>query len=136
MPNFSRKKAKPVRVKRPIVVEDKKARKKKGLSPGRTLESVESQMVSLATDVARKQMEDGTASAQVITHYLKLGTTLARLETEKLVRENELLKAKTEAIKSQANVDILYKEALQAMRAYSGNTNLHDQEGPIDDEDS
>ncbi|UNI72555.1 MAG: hypothetical protein [Chaetfec virus UA24_144] len=63
---------------------------------------------------------EGTASAQVITHYLKLGTTREELEKEKLKRENELLKAKAEAYQSSKEVEKLYQQALAAMRSYSG----------------
>jgi hypothetical protein len=63
---------------------------------------------------------EGTASAQVITHYLKLGTTTAKLEKEKLSRENELLQAKTKALESAERVEELYANALNAMRIYSG----------------
>lgn len=68
--------------------------------------------------LAEKQLAEGTASSAVITHYLKLGTTRERLEKEKLAKENELLKAKTEALASSARVEELYKQALDAMRSY------------------
>ena len=65
-------------------------------------------------------MREGTASSQVITHYLKLGTERERLEREKLAKENELLIAKTEATKSAQRIEELYSNALEAMRRYSG----------------
>ena len=77
-------------------------------------------MISLATDLAKKQLLDGTASAQVITHFLKLGTTRESLEKEKIQRENELLKAKVESLASQQRIEELYSNALNAMRSYSG----------------
>jgi len=77
-------------------------------------------MVSLAIGLAEKQLAEGTASSQVITHYLKLATTRESLEKEKLSRENELLKARVESIHSMANVEALYKDALNAMKTYSG----------------
>ena len=86
--------------------------------PARSLEAREDQMVALAVDLAEQQLRDGTASAQVITHYLKLGTTREKLEKEKLRQENELLKAKTEAQKSFKRVEELYSSALEAMRSY------------------
>ena len=105
-------------------------RQKKKRAPGRTLESRENQLISLAVDLAEKQLSEGTASSQVITHYLKLGSTMERLEKEKLVKENELLKAKTEALKSAKKVEELYMNALNAMRAYSGK---QEDDGDIDD---
>lgn len=88
--------------------------------PALTTEARENQLVSLAVDLAEKQLLEGTASSQVITHYLKLGTTIARLEREKLERENELLKAKTKALESAERVEELYANALSAMRRYGG----------------
>ena len=77
-------------------------------------------MVSLAIDLAEKQLEEGTASSQVITHYLKLGSMREQLEREKIKQENELLKAKVEAIEAAKRSEELYQKALDAMRTYSG----------------
>lgn len=88
--------------------------------PALSPEARENQMISLAVDLAEKQLQEGTASSQVITHYLKLGSTKERLEREKLQEENKLLKARTEALQSQKRVEELYAEALKAMRGYAG----------------
>jgi hypothetical protein len=91
-------------------------------APAKTIEARENQLISRAVDLAEKQLSNGTASAQVITHYLKLGSTKERLEKEKLARENELLRAKTEALHSAKKIEELYVNALNAMRSYSGRT--------------
>ena len=78
-------------------------------------------MISLAVDLAEKQLREGTASSQVITHYLKLGSTKERIEKEILEKQKELITAKTENLKAAARVEELYKEAISAMRKYSGN---------------
>lgn len=88
--------------------------------PSTTNEGRENQMVSLAIDLAEKQLSDGTASAMVITHYLKLGSTREKLEQERLRRENEVLNARVEQLASAKKVEELYGEALNAMRAYAG----------------
>ena len=88
--------------------------------PALTPEARENQLISLATNLAEQQLMDGTASSQVITHYLKLGTAKSQLELEKLKRENELLRAKTESIESSKRVEELYMNALNAMKNYSG----------------
>jgi hypothetical protein len=88
--------------------------------PATTPESREDEMVSLAHDLAEEQIREGTASSQVITHFLKLGSTRERLEQQRLEHENELTRVKIEAIESQKRVEELYMEALQAMRAYAG----------------
>lgn len=88
--------------------------------PGTTPEARENQLISLAVDLAEKQLVEGTASSQVITHYLKLGSTKERIEKEILEKQKELIVAKTEDIKSGKNVEKLYKEALNAMKSYQG----------------
>lgn len=99
----------------------RKSEPTKKLRPALTPESRENQMIALAVDLAEKQLMEGTASSQVITHYLKLGSTKERLEKEKLEEENKLLRAKTEALQSAKEVEKLYSEAIAAMRKYSGN---------------
>lgn len=95
-------------------------------APALTPEDREDQLISLAVDLAEKQMREGTASAQVITHYLKLGSTKERLEKEKLAKENLLLQAKTESLQSLKRTEELYQNALNAMRSYSGNQSKED----------
>lgn len=89
--------------------------------PATTPEARENQLISLAVDLAEKQLIEGTATSQVITHYLKLGSTKEKLEKEILKKQQELLEAKTEALKSSKRVEELYADALEAMRNYSGN---------------
>lgn len=98
------------------------------MRPALTPEARENQLISLATDLAEKQMREGTASSQVITHYLKLGSTRERLERERLEEENKLLRAKTKAIEEGADMKTLYEEAINAMRRYSGNGELNDED--------
>lgn len=88
--------------------------------PATTPEARENQLISLAVDLAEKQLSDGTASSQVISHFLKLGSTKERIEKDILMKQKELIEAKTEAIQSAKRVEELYKNALNAMRSYSG----------------
>ena len=97
-----------------------KSTKTKKVSPAMSPETQELQLISLANNLALQQLLDGTASSQVISHFLLLCTTKARLEKEKLERENELLRAKTEALESQKHMDQLYSNAIAAMRRYQG----------------
>lgn len=90
------------------------------LKPALDPESRESQMINYAVNLAEKQLREGTASSQVITHYLKLGTQNSKLEREKLELEKELLKAKTEALQSSKRVEELYSKAITAMQVYAG----------------
>jgi hypothetical protein len=95
------------------------AKGRKG-QPAVTPEGRENQLISLAVDLAEKQMEAGTASAQVISHYLKLGSTREKLEQERLEKENHLLGVKAEQMASAKKIEELYETALNAMRAYAG----------------
>lgn len=88
--------------------------------PATTPEARENQLIALAVDLVEKQMREGTASSQVITHYLKLGSSREKLEQERLAKENDLLDAKVEAMASAKRVEELYGKALEAMRSYAG----------------
>jgi len=90
------------------------------MPPARTPEARENQMISLAVELAEKQLMEGTASSQVITHFLKLGSTKERIEKEILEKQKDLITAKTEAIQSHKRIEELYSDALNAMRRYSG----------------
>lgn len=92
----------------------------KKMRPALTPEARENQMIALAVDCAEQQLRDGTASSQVIVHYLKLGSSKERLEKEKLEKENGLLTAKIEAMQSAKASEELYAKAIEAMRRYSG----------------
>lgn len=93
-----------------------KRRRPPALSP----EAREDQLVAAAIDLAEEKLLDGTASTQLICHYLKLGTEKSKLEAEKLRHENQLLEAKTDAIKSAQRSEEVYAQALDAMRMYRG----------------
>lgn len=88
--------------------------------PASTPEGREGQIVSKAVLLAEQQIEAGTASAQVITHWLKMGSERERLEREKLANENELLKAKVDELQSRERSDAKYDEALRVFKEYSG----------------
>lgn len=88
--------------------------------PASTPEGRENQLVSLAVDLAEKQLSEGTASAQVISHFLKMGSSREKLEQQRLEHENELLQAKTKHLADQANMEKLMLDAVAAMRSYQG----------------
>ena len=91
------------------------------MRPALTPEVRESQLCSLAVDLAEKQLREGTASSQVITHYLKLASTRERIEREILESQRDLNLAKRKNLQSQEEMKELYADALRAMREYSGN---------------
>jgi hypothetical protein len=90
------------------------------MRPATTPEGRENQLNSLASDLAEKQLREGTASSQVITHFLKMSSTREALERAKIQQENLLLSAKVEQLASTKKVEELYEKALKAMKQYSG----------------
>lgn len=92
--------------------------------PSRSEEARESRLISLAVDLAEKQLEEGTASSQVITHYLKLATSREKIEKEILERQRELIEAKTESLRANQQLTELFSQAIAAMKDY----------GPSEDE--
>lgn len=109
-------------------VSEEDARRRK---PATTPEARENELVSWAMDLAEEQMRQGTASSQVVTHFLKLGSSREKLEQQRIEHENDLLQVKREQIAGQARVEELYINALSAMQQYSGNEALPP---PDDDE--
>jgi chorismate synthase len=103
--------------------------KKKEIRPALTPDARENQLIYLATELAEQQLRDGTASSQVITHYLKLGSSKEKIEKEILEKQKDLITAKTEALQSAKHVEELYANAIEAMKSYSGHIG-----GQIDDE--
>lgn len=97
-------------------------------NPGQSLEARENRLILLATNLVEERLLNGTASAQEVTQILKLGTTRERLEQERLRNENALSQAKKQSIENEQRKDVLYQEALEAFRRYSGNA-------PDDDDD-
>lgn len=95
---------------------DSYERTRPALSP----EAREKQLIAKAMNLAERQIDEGTASSQVITHFLKLATVKNQLELEKLRHENNLTEAKIDMIQSTQRTEELYQDAIKAMRSYSG----------------
>lgn len=91
-----------------------------GRRPARTPEARENQLIKLAVNLAEKQLAEGTASAMVITHYLRMGSPKERLEREKLEQENAHLRAKIDSLQSYQKVEELYNNAVEAFQVYRG----------------
>lgn len=101
-----------------------------------SLENREQQMIALAEGLAEQQLRDGTASSQLITHYLKLATTREKIEQETMLANQKLIKAKVESLESAARIEELYSEAISAMKRYGGNSTpkpTNDDEEEYDD---
>lgn len=113
-------------------VKEQKPTQKK-MRPATTPEARENQLIALAVDLAEKQLMEGTASSQVITHYLKLGSTKEKIEKEILQEQKKLVQAKTENLQSAKRIEELYTKAIDAMKNYSGQTNNNDEDDDYED---
>ena len=101
-------------------VKSTNSSKTNNMRPALTPEARENQLISLAIDLVEQRLIDGTASAQETTHFLKLASRKAKIELERAELENELIRAKTQSIRDQADMKTLYKDAIDAMRRYGG----------------
>jgi phage repressor protein C with HTH and peptisase S24 domain len=110
------------------MASQERKKQRKPLRPATTPEAREGQLVALATNLAEQQLRDGSASAQVITHYLRHGSTREKLEQQRLQNELLLTTAKIEQMQSQARVEELYSQALSAMKSYAGNDEDEDED--------
>lgn len=104
--------------------ESEKERKK----PARTPKQRENQIINLVMDVVERKIEDGTASSQILCHFLKLATEKERLENDKLRGELELAKARVRQIDMQEDLKSLYEGAVTAMRSYRSTNENEEQE--------
>ena len=95
--------------------------------PARTPEERENQLIALAIDRAEEQLLNGTASSQVITHFLKLGSMKEKLEKDILEKQAQLIAAKTENLQSAKRMEELWSDAISALRDYRGEKD-HDDE--------
>lgn len=96
------------------------------LRPALTPEAREQQMIMLAMDLVEERLRNGTASSQETTHFLKLASTKNQLEMEQLKQQTELIKAKQISLEATQRIENLYKEAMAAMKSYSGNGEVVD----------
>jgi len=108
------------------------SKKKDQSRPAMSAEEVENRLISKAYKAVEQRIESGTATAAELTHFLRLGSAKEQLELEKLKKENELLKAKTESIRSQEEVKEMYEKAIKAFGRYSGHPDMD--EGDFDDD--
>ena len=89
------------------------------MTPALTEESQESKLISLAFRQAQEQLEAGTASSQIVTHFLKLGSSRNDLEMKKIDLETKLIDAKIAAEESGQQIPELYLEVVQALKRYT-----------------
>jgi hypothetical protein len=102
--------------KEPTEPEPKKPRPRRATTP----EGREQQMIALAVDVAEDMMRSGNPPAQVVTHYLKIGSTRERVELDLKREEIEVAKMRRETMAAAQRIESVYEEALAAMKFYKG----------------
>lgn len=88
--------------------------------PARSEEARQQQLENLAMNLAEKKLRDGTASSQLICHFLNLTTQKAKLEQEKLKADTQLQMKKVETLDAQARTEELYVSAINAIKKYQG----------------
>lgn len=96
--------------------------------PALTIDEREDQLIALAMGLAEERLRDKTASNDLVRSIIQYGSTRARLEKEKIKRENDLLVAKVKAIESAREISEMYDAAIKAMRSYSGEDSSDDEE--------
>lgn len=78
------------------------------------------QLVSDAYDLAEKQIADGTASAAVLVHFLKMGTAREQAELARIKSASELDHAKLEQANQGNAAEKLLEQAMRAFTGYKG----------------
>jgi hypothetical protein len=92
--------------------------------PATSIEAREQELAAKAYDLAEEQIEGGTASSQVVTHFLKVGSRREQLEQQRIGHDIELMQVKKDALERESHVEELFTAAIDAMKSYTGS---HDQ---------
>lgn len=101
--------------------------KDRKIKPAATVEGRENQLTALAMDLVEERIRNGTATSAETTHFLKIGSTEARLKKEILKAEKKLVEAKAEALESQKKSEELFANAIKAFKEYSGEAEEDDE---------
>lgn len=96
--------------------------------PARNARQRENQLIKLAVDLAERQLRDGSATSQVITHFLKLATVKEQLENDKLRKDLDLADAKIKHYENSSVSEEMYTKAIQAMKSYQGVEEYEDED--------
>lgn len=93
-----------------------------------TPEERENYLISLALDRVEERMLNGTASGQEYVQFIRMASSKARAENEKLKLELDLVRAKTDNLRLQQKNEEMYTNALAAFKRYSGASDDNDEE--------
>jgi len=89
--------------------------------PDFTAAARERRLIGLAYDEAERRLKDGTASSEMICHFLRVGSSKEYLDQQLMAGKIELQAAKTEMFKAQQKTEEMFVEAIAAMKSYQGN---------------
>lgn len=115
------------------MANERKVRKKS--SPASSPQARENQIINLAYNEAEKRIRDGSATSQLLTFFLKLGSIREQMELEKMRSDLRLTEAKIKQIDEQKDIKELYEKAIEAQKRYRGNMFSDDEDEEYDDED-
>jgi hypothetical protein len=101
---------------------------KRSTPPPITVEQEERECISLAVELAKKQLREGTATSQVITHYLDMASPLTKEKARRVELENKLIEAKISKLKAEEDYQRIAADALAAFKEYSGQDDYDEEE--------
>lgn len=93
---------------------------KQNPNPSVTDEEQENKLIALSYRQAEQQLIEGTASSQIVTHFLKLGTRKADLELEQAKLQNRLLEEKILSEQSSIEINKMFTQVMEALKVYNG----------------
>ena len=80
----------------------------------------EKQLIALAYDEVERRIRNHEATSQELVHFLRMGSSREKQERKIMVKNEELLGAKTESIQNQKSTEIFMRDALLAFKVYAG----------------
>lgn len=89
-------------------------------------EERERELAYLATCLAEQQLRDGSAKAQVITHYLKLASPRENIERRMMEAKIQLLEGQLQACQRDTTTQQLLEEAIESLKMYRGDDSFED----------
>lgn len=99
-------------------------------SRARTPEDREDEMIALATDLAEKQLREGTAPAPLVNMLVRAGQRRERAELQQKNEEIKLLQAKVQALETTSRSDEKLDRIYNALRLYSGQADPEEYDDP------
>ena len=90
--------------------------------PARTRERRTQQLVVLAEELVEERLRNGTASPTEVTAVLRLGTAQELANVERIKAQTDYLHAQRAKAESETVREEMFKEAMEAMSRYAGDS--------------